>query len=255
MEENQFEDDFRELAIKASQKGMEIKHVEDPLEAPFSYCLPTGRTGAVLIFSIIINLLIAILVPIYCLIGVIFCLEPHRLEDSLGMNEQLGFLIAICILASGIILEFNCYRLERFVLRRILASKNNLEAQAGRFSGELVISLENPATYHIPKLILEDSGILSFDKKHRRIIIEGVRCRYLIRSHDVLEVADIRCKQTIATGIHFLIGDTPFAITVTQESIITLLKLQFNPCLKNTLYHKIKETLQPETAESPIFDS
>ena len=122
-------------------------------------------------------------------------------------NPRRGQLAAVTV-AGGV--GFLCFglanlvnsavgdRLRKPFLTQRLGHRYDSLIHEGAGLPSMVVRIEDARTYHRAKLSPEDIGIAFFDAENRRLLVEGVSHRYVIRGEDVT------CLRPLAGPLHHL---------------------------------------------------
>jgi hypothetical protein len=125
---------------------------------------------------------------------------------------------SICIalsIASAIVVGVGLGPLQRVLLTHHFRRRGSSILSPHSLSRREIIRIEDPATFHIGKLVCEDFGIAIFDHARGRLLIEGVSHRYVIRGGDVTSILPLKSNQS-TVQINYRIGETDFGIVVNR---------------------------------------
>lgn len=79
----------------------------------------------------------------------------------------------------------------------------------------VVVNLENAATHQKIKLVGEDKGVCFFDAARRRVLIEGLVCRYAIAAADVVRLEPLaKHREGGGVLIEFRVGGATLGLTL-----------------------------------------
>jgi hypothetical protein len=241
--------DFRAEAAEASVALMEDSGQADPLEVGVSLCLPTGHPLSLpeRLRRSVNSWLVAGSVLLVVAMGIGMFHEDLRYE----WGNRLWLAVAVlCGVGGcyGIMLSFKRVGVppRKYLGRR----RDGLRALPG-VSRVFSVDIEDASTFTKQTKAPKDLGFLGLDPVNRRIVIEGVVHRYVIRAEDVICIESVRFRDTVGTEVAYRIGDRA-ELTITLSNpydwsgvLYVLTRIVRNPLLK-----KIKQTLGPiSTAE------
>lgn len=81
------------------------------------------------------------------------------------------------------------------------------------------LALENGETFHKMKLLGDDFAIVFFDRERRRLVIEGLTHRYVIRAEDVSQVWPVAASAAAAVRVDWRAGDEPLSLVFSEMNI------------------------------------
>lgn len=129
-------------------------------------------------------------------------------------------------------------------LRRYLGSRLDDLQSNPDVSEVFYVGLEDPATFSQLKVTSDDAGYLALDPVNRRVIIEGVLCRYVIRQDDVVQVKSQFANGSPGTHIVYRIGTTSgLGIMIEKQSLRAETIRQLTGRARNPACDRIAETL------------
>jgi hypothetical protein len=215
-------DDFRTAAAMASYELFARYPQLSPDAAEVSFCYPAeaepvprlkrlSRFDAALVFSFFGGAMASV---VGTLVG----------PALMGVNMWLSVIVTgISLLLMG--LGILCFLFQLLLFPRITTwlllgyfarrPGNLIDAQRARLPRKL-IRIEDPATFHISKITPEDWGICVLDAQHRRLIIEGISHRYLIRGVDVTQLKPVQSSMSVVVQINYRIGEHTFGIALNR---------------------------------------
>jgi hypothetical protein len=82
-----------------------------------------------------------------------------------------------------------------------------------------VVRLEDAMTFHVSKITPEDWGICLFDKPRRRLLIEGVSHRYVIRGQDVTELRPAHAGASTSAYVRWRVGAEELSIVLNRPNM------------------------------------
>jgi hypothetical protein len=131
------------------------------------------------------------------------------------------------------------------ILRRLLGRRLDDLRISQNVSELLSVEVEDASTFQKMKASTEDAGYLALDSINRRIVIEGVVCRYVVRSEDVIRLGSVSGGTTVGTEVAYRIDDrTELKIVISKTSIWSEVLRQLAGVVRNPLLKKIEETLR-----------
>ena len=104
----------------------------------------------------------------------------------------------------------------------------------------MFIEVENSRTFHRPKLLPEDLACVLFDREGRRLIVEGIAYRYIIRAADLLGLQVVRAAAG-APGLEvsYSVGGARLSLTLIYQSARSELRRQTiggqDPFIRNAI--------------------
>ncbi|MHC4400725.1 MAG: hypothetical protein ACYTG0_13700, partial [Planctomycetota bacterium] len=191
-------DDFRAEAAEASVALMEESGRADPLEAGLSLCLPTGRPLSSLEGHrrrIVGRLVLGfVLLALAAGIGIWqekWTLAPLGLWFAVAVLCTVGGVACIALAAARVAVP----------PRKLLGRRLDDLRASPNLSQVLPIGVEDASTFTTSKIVPEDLGYLGLDPVGRRIVIEGVVHRYVVRAEDVIRIGTVRATGSVGTEV------------------------------------------------------
>ncbi|MEZ6047226.1 MAG: hypothetical protein R3C11_16920 [Planctomycetaceae bacterium] len=198
-----FQKDFRYQAMRASLDGMRKEQVNDPWEASFSYCLPTGNSPRILrrIYLSSIGTLLMGVILLLSSGGLVFARAVLDLNIPI---QNMGLILLTC---AGVICLIFFFPLVSWLRAPFFKERGKRCQQQFRAECIPQVTLEDPATGEKTKLAPEDTCYLLLDQECNRLILEGLLCSYQIRAADVILIQFIKSGFSTATLIAVRMGD------------------------------------------------
>ena len=216
--------DFRDQAVAASRKLMAEIRLVDLRTVAASFCVPTGPDGPQRLRSAGRRLL-AVQILLICGLtaGLLAVFISTRLKDQRGQDTAMGTLLifggGIPMIMALILLREGDRVWKPFLARQLRNQPDSvLELYAEQRLKSRVLRVEHPPNYHKTKWIGEDIGIALFDPEHRRIVMEGLSHRYLIRGEDVTCFRPLLAQNILSIRINYRIGDVTLSLDVTRAN-------------------------------------
>lgn len=237
-----FASDFRRRAVEVSEQILERARTEDPLEANASLCVRTENHLS--------SLSRQKWIAIGCLVlgfaglgGGAFLATLSEREDFVG-GETFWLTLAGISSLTGFVCLLIPATLTGVFLRKFLGMRFERIKSPVDYAEALYVELEDAATFDKLKVASEDAGYLGLDRVNRRLVIEGVICRYVIRGEDV---ESIRIRASQGPGgveIAFRIDEqTRLRIVVSKFHAWSEVWRQLTGKTRSPLLSKINETL------------
>jgi hypothetical protein len=137
-------------------------------------------------------------------------------------SAQLVHFVGSCIFALGaLVAVFLCVGLRWIQGVRMLWRFRRRPGSLLRRPIDLpwqVLRLEDAKTFHVTKFLPEDWCIGAFDGARRRLLIEGVSHRYLIRSQDVVDLRPAPRGASTAVIVRYRIGPEELGIVLIRPN-------------------------------------
>jgi hypothetical protein len=114
-----------------------------------------------------------------------------------------------------------------------------------------VLRVEDARTYHKQKLSGEDLGIALFDRENRRILLEGLSHRYVIRGEDVASFWPLQTGEVISVRIDYRIGDVLLPVVLATRNPYAQMQLFAVREIRRVLTRFV-ETLRCEVNQGPV---
>ena len=81
------------------------------------------------------------------------------------------------------------------------------------------LALEDGETFHKPKLLGDDFAIVFFDREHRRLVVEGLTHRYVIRAEDVSQIWPVAASAASAVRVDWRVDEEPLSLVFSEMNI------------------------------------
>jgi hypothetical protein len=105
----------------------------------------------------------------------------------------------------------------RRLLRRFARRSGSLLTSPN--GDRLVIRLEDAATFHLPKFTPEDWCVCALDPVRRRLLIEGVSHRYVVRAQDVVGVWPVPRGSSTSIFIQWRVGAEELLVALNRPNM------------------------------------
>jgi hypothetical protein len=116
----------------------------------------------------------------------------------------------------------------------------------------MVFRVEDARTYHKQKLTGEDLAIALFDVANRRILLDGLSHRYVIRGEDVTCLWPVQTGEAISARIDYRVGEATVALVLaTRNPYFHLLWGMFSAREVRRVFSKLTETLRRDMSLGP----
>jgi hypothetical protein len=214
--------DFRDRAVAASRSVLDRREPFNPRTANTSLCLPVSESGArELKMAGWRKLTVHILFFLGAFGSLLTGLAGSQLKDPKGKETALGRDLEIFGLIGFLTFDvlFLVFALggdrvwKPFLAHRLRGHADSLlnEAEGLR---SLVLRVEDARTYHRQKVAGEDLVIALLDPENRRIMLEGLSHRYVIRGADVTSFWPLQAHSVISIRIDYMIAEEKLALVL-----------------------------------------
>ena len=253
--------DFRRAAVEASLDAVPSVREDGAPPADCSVCLPvtTAHPGSL---KPLLWRQVAVLVVGFAGLGGGALLASLSGEPPNGNWPLLACGLMLSLTGMAALLS-NQYWLRRFLRGRL---GRRYEALRTDFPGAYVqdVLIEDAATFHRGKLHAEGGGYVAVDGPGKRVIVEGVRFRYVIHAADTVAVGVAAGLTATSPTVRYVCGPRPaagerddrpvLAIALARDSLWRELKRQtFFGAGDAPLLAPLREALDPpETATDPF---
>jgi hypothetical protein len=244
-----WEADFRYPAICRSIKRLESEAVDDLWDSSSSYCVPVAKKPVVGWTPGKIS--VAFLVLGFVLLGssvLLLGMAERRGKQGNPMAQWVQPLAA-CLGVSGIACFFVPLLLDRYIMKWLIGARG---AELLRQRGELLcaeISHTDRSKMTV-SIDGDDYVLILADVLNRRLLIEGVAARYMIRAQDVLQLEDFEFLNYVGAELSYRIDDEVIlSIAIARVSILLELIRQLpilfflRRMVRNRILRVCKETL------------
>ena len=213
--------DFRHEAIVASVQVLKELDLEEPTEANVSYCLPlherpvVGITpGKIMIVALVLGM------ALLCAGAAIGWLVAKN-------NPPFIYVAAGCTLTGMACLFISSF--DRSILRWILGARGTELAERSRAFPLISAEVSNTDRSKMKMSIDGDDYVLLLaDETERRVVIEGVSCRYQILAADVEDIqpfefmnlygAEVQYRITPTVSLRLAIAKVSLRATLLQQA-------------------------------------
>ncbi|MCX5662349.1 MAG: hypothetical protein NTW19_21935 [Planctomycetota bacterium] len=206
--------DFRDAAVAASEQRLATIEAErgrefpDPALAGISYCLPAGGDASSVVKTLRLIIAARLILCVITLPGLLLIVNLYAMSDSKPtLDAQTVWLLALAYVVCSFGLILSSFGATRSLIARHIRGRM---AAAGLAPLDRALSaeLEEPGRIWSFGMMADDRGYIVFHKQERRVQIEGLTHRYMIRAEDVVKVIDsgrsrrdwIRVRYTVANG-------------------------------------------------------
>lgn len=245
-----WEIDFRYRAICESVNCIGDEHVDDLFSFPGSFCVPVAEKPIVgwtpgRVF------LIALVLGFACLGAAVFIGGKAERNANRGLAKNAAMLpLGVCLAVTGIALFFLPVMLDRSIMKFLLGSRG---AALARLPGGALCAEVSDADRAKMKLSIDgdDYVLLLADHANRRLLMEGVAARYMIRAADVADLRPFQFMNYHGAEITFRINDkTSLTIAIARVSLLLELTRQapvlffLRKLIRNRIHAACAEALQ-----------
>jgi hypothetical protein len=147
------------------------------------------------------------------------------LEDNAGKPTPAGMVLmwvgGIAAILDGILMLWTAFAADslqkRILRRRLIRRPGSFLEVTGGLKTRL-LRLENANTYHVAKTTPEDLCVCAFDPTHKRLLMEGITHRYVIRGDDVTSLWPLQSGPTISLQLAYRIGEEPLTVVLAADN-------------------------------------
>jgi hypothetical protein len=244
-----WEADFRYRAIQESIRLIRNESPGDIFRSQGSFCIPIAHKPIVgwtpgKLFLIFLVLGFVLLIAAAIIAGI------AEQNPNVGVGEEavrIALFVALFVL--GMACFFVPVLLDRFLMRLLTGARG---AELASRPGELLcaeISDTDPRKMKV-SIDGDDFVLILADRENRRLLLEGVAARYLIRAEDVTDLKPFQFMSYVGAEITYRIGETTglsLAIARTSVLLETIRQLPFlyflQKRIKNPILKACQETL------------
>jgi hypothetical protein len=217
------EPDFRDGPVAASRQLIARLHPRNLRTVPASLCLlasaggkrelrRAGRRTAA--FQIIIGL--GMLVSLVGGFAAAQFLNAGRGRvGAVMLTGGAGFLL---LGLANVIVATVGDRLRKPFLTQRLSHRYDSLIHEGTGLPSMLLRIEDARTYHRTKASPEDEAIAFFDAENRRLLIEGMSHRYVIRGEDVRCLWPLQAHSIISARVDYEIGGERLSIVLARRN-------------------------------------
>jgi hypothetical protein len=214
--------DFRDAAVAASRGMLGSRTTPDFRTIAHSICLPAEDDGrrALKVMNwrrIVIQIVLFAGWVGFLLLG----LAGGTLKDAQGKVTPLGDTLLIVGLIGFAVLVMPSLislvggdRLWKPLLAGRLRKRPGSLLEPGADLESTVVRVEDARTYHKQKLSGEDLGIALYDRANRRVLLDGLRHRYVIRGEDVTCFWPVQAGAVISIRLDYRVGDATLPLVL-----------------------------------------
>jgi hypothetical protein len=214
--------DFRDRAVAASRELLKGLATCDYRTVGASLCLPAGEDGPRALKRAG-RLKAAVMTVLFLgtFGGLGIGLIGTQLKDPQGKETPQGkqLMIIGLVMFGGLVIPSLIVSVagdrvgKPFLAHRLRNQPDSLLLDDPELAS-WVLRVEDARTYHQTKLAGEDLGIALLDPEHRRILLEGLSHRYVIRGEDVTCFWPLQAHAVISIRIDCRIGEERLALVL-----------------------------------------
>jgi hypothetical protein len=216
--------DFRAPAAVASQHALSSTVGVAPGDLDVSLCFPVdpdpvpklkraSHLDLITSFAFPVGMLLGFAAHVVAVVALSY--GQHRAAATLmaaaGVTAALGFVALLFNLLCS-------RRVQTWMLMRSFARRSPTLLEPRPALPKLPVRIEDPATFHVSKVTPEDWAICRVDAPRRRLLVEGISHRYVIRGQDVCAIEPLR-SAAATVRIDLLVGGAqPLSLVVAEFS-------------------------------------
>lgn len=253
-----WENDFRYSAICESMKKLTNENVEEPFDYPGSFCIPLAEKpivgwtpGKIVLLAIVLG---------FAFLGsaVIITGKAER-DEKLGKGKNAVALpIGLCLGIAGMGCFFLPPLADRSIMRILIGSRaTDLRHRPGTlFCAEISNTDRSKMTISVDG---DDYALILADHENRRLLIEGVAARYMIRAQDINSVEPFEFMNYVGAKIDYRISDNvSLSLAIARVSFLVELIHQLpilfflRKLVRNRVFQTCSEALHSPNAK-PLF--
>jgi len=219
------ERDFRDSAAAASRQALARLRCSDALAAGISLCLEAEGDGRATLRRLRRFTLVRIIVGMILMLagaGIMYAADVRKVR---WLNEKEEWFIpgAVAGFLGFLVIMSGPFLQRRFVKRHI---RDRLaESDLGNTGlPPAGVEVEDSHTFQQPKVLPEDLARVIFDPDQRRLVIEGIVYRYLIRASDVIQMRTVRSRSSLGLQIVYNAAGVPLGLTLIHDSVLSYLR-------------------------------
>lgn len=217
--------DFRDGAVAATRVVLTEDEQAHPGDFDASSCLPTGEGRRAVRSAAWWPLKLQLLTFILLFAALGLAAWAEQVKDPQGRQPSyaraLVWVGGIGTVVDGVfmlVVLFGGTAIQKsFLARRLARRPGSLLEGCDRLHSR-VLRLEDAKTYHKQKLCPEDVCLCVFDRPNRRVLLEGVSHRYLIRADDVATLWPLQSGDKISLRIDYRIGEEPLSVVLAADN-------------------------------------
>ncbi len=217
--------DFRYAAIRQSMKVVRNAKAGDIFCCPSSLCVPVANKpivgwtpGRIMIIALVLGFALMFGGAV-----VVSMAEDANVRGNGNGNEAILTVLGAGLSLCGLSCFFLPVTMDRFVMKRLLGSRG---AELALYPGKLLCAELSDADRSKMKISIDgdDYVLILADYENRRLLIEGVAARYLIRAEDVTDFCRFQFMNYVGAEITFRVGDE-ILLSVAIARVSLLLEL------------------------------
>lgn len=250
--------DFRHEAIVASVQVLKDLGVDEPTEANVSYCLPLHDRP-------VVGITPGKVMMVALVLGMALLCAGAAIGGLLAKNDPRFIYVAVgCSLTGMACLFIGSF--DRSIMRWILGVRGTELAERSRAFPLISAELSNTDRSKMKMSIDGDDYVLLLaDETERRVVIEGVSCRYQIMAADVEDIqpfefinlygAEVQYRITPAVSLRLAIAKVSMRATLLQQA--PLLYFILGSKIPNPVLQKVTAALRGsvQPVSQPTFGS
>lgn len=238
----EFDTDFRRDAIEASILRLRETGAPDPLRCNRSFCLPTEHGRRQLRSQVwLLGFSVLMAVCGFGAAGLIVAWDARQPEE---LRQPWLSVLAMLLGSGGIASLFLPVLAGGLLIRGHLGQRFESLRNNTELTKVMSVGIEDSSTFSNIKLVSDDLGYLGIDPAGRRLIIEGVVCRYIIRAEDIDRIEAKLEGSSTGTEIHYYVDDhVALGITIEKMSLIQETIRQLTGRSRNPAYESICQGL------------
>jgi hypothetical protein len=253
-------DDFRAEAAAASLDALAARRIlpaaDDLTGGGMSLCVPAPVDSAGVRRAIAVRL---ILIIIFGVGGIAAgALAGYASEHGMIAKRPDGstqpYVWGLMALSPiGMALMVSALRVQRRCVLRHLRSRG-VEPPAWSQVAPLIVEIEDPQTAQKLKLVVDDVAELYQDPGRRRVALEGISYRYVIRGEDVIDCHErkVNGKARLVLTYRIAGGDGTLALLFAYNNASLELKRQTLGWKRAPLAQALEETLRIEIGQAQV---
>jgi hypothetical protein len=246
-----WESDFRYAAIRASIEKLSSQPEVELFDTPGSVCVPIAKKP-------VVGLTPGKVMVVCLVLGFVFLGGAVFLTGSAERNKNRGRPAAAWIVpvgsvmgVTGISLFFAPVVFDRWIVRFVVGSRaSELVRRRGKLlCAEISDTDRSKMTVSIDG---DDYVLLLADQDHRRLLIEGIAARYMIRSSDVTDLQPFQYLNYVGAELTYRIDDqTTLSLAIARVSMLLELTRQvpvlffLRRLIRNRILRTCEEVLGP----------
>jgi hypothetical protein len=251
-----WETDFRYKAIQESIKVVRQEGAGDIFRCKSSFCIPVANRPIVgwtpgKLFIIFLVLGFVLLIAAAIVAGMAER-NPNLDENS----EAIAIVLSVVLGFGGMACFFAPVLLDRYLMRLLIGSRGSeLVRRPGTvLCAEISNTDRSKMTISIDG---DDYVLLLADAENRRLLIDGVAARYMIRAEDVTELKPFQFLNYVGAQMTFRInGTVQLGLAIARVSLLLELirQLPFLFFLQKRIKNRILKACQEALDDSDFTD-